>query len=44
MSLQINCDKEYKLVKISQFRLEGDDLFPNDSPLKTTSAKKRVQL
>jgi hypothetical protein len=39
MSLQITCDKEYKLRKTGEYRLEGDDLFPiSDSVLKVTSA------
>jgi len=39
MSLQITCDKKFKLVKTGKYRLEGDDLFPNDDTvLRVTSA------
>ena len=43
MSLKITCDKKYRLVNSGLYRLEGDDLYPNDSPLKTTSAMITVE-
>ena len=39
MSLEIDCDKEYRLLNTGKYRLEGEDLYPNDDcVLKTTSA------
>jgi hypothetical protein len=44
MSLQITCDKEFKLVKTGKYRLEGDDLFPiGDSVLKVTTALMTIE-
>ncbi len=39
MSIQIICDKKYRLIKTGQYRLENDNLFQNtDSPIKIMSA------
>ena len=39
MSIQINFDKKYKLTQEREYRIEGDDLYPNiNSYLKVTSA------
>lgn len=44
MSIQITCNKKYKLAQTGQYRLEGDDLFPNvRSQIKTVSAVMPVE-